>query len=144
MQKIWLLVAALLAMVAQPAFANEIGRVKNVTSEGVNIIRAGDRIQATSGLQLFEGDIVETTRSGRVGITFIDDTRIAVAPSSRMIISRYSFDRARRTGASEMNVERGKVGVDSGQLSSTGNMRFRAGSSTLGVAGTHFIIEVDA
>ena len=143
MQKFWLIITALFAMAASPVVANEIGRVKNVTSSGVSVIRGGDTVRATSGFKLIEGDIIDTSRGGRVGITFIDDTRIAVAPGSRMIISKYSFNRARRTGASQMDVVRGKVGVDSGQLSSTGNMRFKAGQSTLGVRGTHFVIEVD-
>ena len=151
MQKIWLLIAVCFGLIAQPSLADqaqnspaEIGRIKNVTPNGVNIISrvAGDRA-ARSGFRLYEGDIIETAANGRVGITFIDDTRIAVAPGSRMIISSYRFNRARLEGSSQMDVVRGKVGVDSGQLSSTGNMRFRAGQSTLGVRGTHFVIEVD-
>ncbi|AWW75397.1 hypothetical protein CD351_13250 [Erythrobacter sp. KY5] len=146
MQKIWLLVAALLAMVAQPVLANEIGRIKNVTASGVNVIRGGESQPARSGFKLVEGDIVETTARGRVGITFVDDTRISIAESSRMIISKYRFNRSNfndANNASDMTVERGAVGVDSGNLSGSGNMRFHTPNSTLGVRGTTFVIEVD-
>lgn len=143
MRKLCLLIAALFALIAQPALADEIGRIKNVTPGGIEVIRGGEKMRGTSGFQLMEGDIVVTAAGQRVGITLIDNTRMAIAPSSRVIISKYRFDRARRSGESLIGVERGAVGVDSGDMSKTGNMRFRAGSSTLGVRGTHFVIEVD-
>jgi hypothetical protein len=143
MRKFCILIAAFFALIAQPALADEIGRIKNVTSGGIDIIRSGDTVRAQSGFRLMEGDIVVTRAGQRVGITLIDNTRMSVAPSSRVIISRYRFNRAQRTGESMIEVERGALGVDSGQMSGTGNMRFRAGSSTLGVRGTHFVIEVD-
>ncbi len=155
MQKIWLLIAAVFALVATPALANqaaetrsEIGRIKNVTPTGVNIIsRVNGTRPARSGLRLYEGDIVETSARGRVGITLTDDTRISIAEDTRMIISAYRFNRkdvADRTNGSDMTVERGAVGVDSGNLSRSGNMRFHTPNSTLGVRGTTFVIEVDA
>lgn len=146
MRKIFIFVAAIFAMVATPAMASgtgEIGRIKNVTAGGVDVIRSGETMRGVSGFRLREGDIVVTRSGQRVGITFSDNTRMAIAPGSRMIISKYRYDRATESGESMFNVERGRVGVDSGDLSATGNMRFRAGSSTLGVRGTHFVIEVD-
>ena len=143
MRKLFILVAALMALIAQPAFADEIGRVKNVTTGGIDVIRSGQTMRAQSGFRLQEGDIVVTRANQRVGITLIDNTRMSVAPGSRVIISKYRFNRAQRTGESEIEVQRGALGVDSGDLSATGNMRFKAGTSTLGVRGTHFIIEVD-
>lgn len=143
MRKFFILVAAFFALAAQPALANEIGRIKNVTSGGIDVIRSGETLRATSGFRLREGDIVVTRRGQRVGITFLDNTRLAIAPSSRVIISRYRYDRARETGESLMRVDRGAVGVDSGNLSRSGRMRFETPTSTLGVRGTTFVIEVD-
>lgn len=143
MRKILVVIAALCAMIASPALADEIGRIKNVTAGGIEVIRSGEKLRGTSGFRLKEGDIVVTEPGQRVGITLLDNTRMSVAPSSRVIISRYRFDRAKRTGESLIEVRRGALGVDSGDMSGTGNMRFKAGTSTLGVRGTHFIIEVD-
>lgn len=130
-------------MVAQPALAEEIGRIKNVTQGGIEVVRAGEKLRGTSGFRLMEGDIVVTAQGQRAGITFLDNTRLAVAPGSRMIISKYRYDRARETGESEMVIERGAVGVDSGKLSRSERMKFRTPTSTLGVRGTTFVIEVD-
>lgn len=149
MRKIFIVLAALCAMIASPAFAQqsaaerpEIGRIKNVTPGGIEVIRSKENLPASAGFRLREGDIVVTKRGQTAGITFIDNTRISVAPGTRMIISRYLFDRGNGSGESLMEVERGAVGVDSGRLSGTGNMRFKTPSSTLGVRGTTFVIEV--
>lgn len=142
MRKIWLLIAAACALVAQPAVAQEIGRIKNVTAGGIEVVRSGETLRANAGFRLREGDFVVTRPGQTAGITFIDNTRVSVAPSTRMIISKYLFDRADGTGESLMEVERGAIGVDSGRLSKTRNMRFRTPSSTLGVRGTTFVIEV--
>jgi len=40
-------------------------------------------------------------------------------------------------------IERGTVGVDSGKLSRSQRMKFRTPTSTLGVRGTTFVIEVE-
>lgn len=143
MRNLFLLLAALFALVAQPALAQEIGRIKNVTQGGIEVVRDGGKLKGTSGFRLREGDIVVTRAGQRAGITFVDDTRIVVAPGSRMIISRYRFDRARRTGESQMQIDRGAVGVDSGDLARSGRMKFKTPTSTLGVRGTTFVIEVD-
>jgi len=143
MRNLFILLAAFFAMMAQPAVAQEIGRIKNVTQGGIEIVRDGGKLKGTSGFRLREGDIVVTRAGQRAGITFIDDTRLLVASGSRMIISRYRFDRARRTGESQMRIDRGTVGVDSGELARSGRMKFKTPTSTLGVRGTTFVIEVD-
>ncbi|MEP1421187.1 MAG: FecR domain-containing protein [Erythrobacter sp.] len=135
-------------MAAQPVAAQavaerEIGRIKNVTQGGIEVVRDGNKLTGTSGFRLREGDIVVTRSGQRAGITFVDNTRLVIAPKSRMIISRYRFDRARRTGESQMQIDRGAVGVDSGELARSGRMKFKTPTSTLGVRGTTFVIEVD-
>lgn len=146
MRKISILFAALACMVAQPAMAQsgpEIGRIKNVTT-GVQVLRAGRTITARSGLRLREGDVIVTSRRARVGITMADDTRMAVGPNSRVTLDEYEYDRRRQTGRSVMSVNRGSLGVTSGNITRTGRdrMRVRTPTSTLGVRGTTFVVEV--
>lgn len=143
MRNLILLLTAIFAIAAHPAAAQEIGRIKNVTQGGIEVVRDGSKLKGTSGFRLREGDIVVTRAGQRAGITFVDNTRMVIAPKSRMIISRYRFDRARRTGESQMQIDRGAVGVDSGELARSGRMKFRTPTSTLGVRGTTFVIEVD-
>lgn len=142
MRKFSILIAAMACMVAQPAMA-EIGRIKNVTT-GVQVLRDGRTITARSGLRLEEGDVIVTSRRARVGITLSDDTRMAVGPSSRVTLDEYQYDRRRQTGRSVMSVNRGSLGVTSGNITRTGRdrMRVRTPTSTLGVRGTTFVVEV--
>lgn len=143
MTKLAILISAIVGMVATPAMA-EIGRIKNATQGTVEVIRDGRAVSAKPGFKLEEGDIIATKAGQRVGITFIDDTRIAVGPSSRITLDEYKYDRARQTGSSLTTVNRGSLGVDSGNITRTGadKMRVRTPTSTLGVRGTTFVVEV--
>ena len=148
MRKFFVLVASLCGLMLQPAIAQnaerpDIGRVKNVTAGGVEVIRSSVKRNAQSGYGLKEGDIVVTGPGQRVGITFVDNTRISIAPRSRVIISRYLFNRSRQQGEASIRIESGAMGVDSGNLARSGNLRFETPNSTLGVRGTTFVIEVD-
>ncbi|MEL6416160.1 MAG: FecR domain-containing protein [Pseudomonadota bacterium] len=143
MRQLAILIFATLAMVASPALA-EIGRIKNATQGTVVVIRDGKSLTAKPGFKLLEGDIISTRAGQRVGITLIDDTRMAVGPSSRITLDEYKYDRARQTGRSLTSVNRGSLGVDSGNITRTGKdkMRVRTPTSTLGVRGTTFVVEV--
>ena len=46
-----------------------------------------------------------------MSIAFIDDTRIAVGPNSRVALSTFRYDRTRQTGTFVTSVERGSLGV---------------------------------
>ena len=143
MRKLAILISATFAMGAAPALA-EIGRIKNATQGTVVVIRDGKSLTAKPGFKLLEGDTISTRAGQRVGITFIDDTRMAVGPSSRITLDEYNYDRARQTGRSLTSVNRGSLGVDSGNITRTGKdkMRVRTPTSTLGVRGTTFVVEV--
>lgn len=142
MRNVSILVAALAFFVATPALA-DIGRVKNVTS-GVEIIRDGRAITARPGFRLEVGDVVRTSRRGRVGITMSDDSRFALGPNSRITLTSYRYNRRSQTGSSVTTVNRGRLGVTSGNITRTGRdqMRVRTPTSTLGVRGTTFVVEV--
>ena len=143
MRNFSLLIAAITALfMTQPALA-DIGRVKNVTS-GVEVIRDGRTITARPGLRLEVGDVIRTGRRGRVGITMSDDTRMAMGPNTRITLTEYTYDRRRQTGRSVTSVNRGRLGITSGNITRSGRdrMRVRTPTSTLGVRGTTFVVEV--
>lgn len=142
MRKFSILIAAMACLIAQPVLA-EIGRIKNVTS-GVQVLRDGRAIIARSGLKLEEGDVIRTGRRARVGITLSDDTRMALGPNSSIKLDEYEYDRRRQIGRSVTSINRGSLGITSGNITRTGRdrMRIRTPTSTLGVRGTTFVVEV--
>ena len=131
------------ALSAQPAWA-EIGRIKSFVGT-VQVIRDGRTLPASSGLKLEEGDVVTTARGARAGIAFTDNTRMALGPASRITLDEYRFDRARRSGTSVTKVNRGSLGVHSGDIAGSGRdrMQVRTPTSILGVRGTTFVVEVE-
>lgn len=134
---------ALVTLVAAPPAWAEIGRVKS--SVGAAFIqRAGRTLPVAPGVKLEPGDVLVTGKGGRMGIAFIDDTRFAVGPNSRVAVSEFAYNRTRQTGSFVTQVDRGSLGVVSGRIAKSGRdaMRVRTPTSMLGVRGTKFVVEV--
>jgi hypothetical protein len=142
MRKLTVIAGLALAAAAQPV-AGEIGRIKSMVGE-VSIERGKGRIAARPGLQLDQGDVVSTGRTGRVGIAFLDNTRMALGPNSRVTVTEFAYDRSRQTGSFVTSVERGSLGVVSGNIAKSKRdaMRVRTPTSMLGVRGTRFVVDV--
>lgn len=133
---------SLLAITAQPAWA-DIGRIKK--SAGVaSIERKGARVNPAVGTTLLPGDVLVTGNGGQIAVSFADNTRFSVGPNSRVAVDKFDFDRATRSGVFETRVERGSLGVVSGQIAKSRRdaMKVRTPTSLLGVRGTRFIVNV--
>jgi hypothetical protein len=127
----------------QPAWAAEIARIKR--SIGTATIERGKtKLPTTPGVQLQPGDVLVTGKDGQISLTFVDDTRFAVGPNSRIAVSSFDYDRKRQTGSFLTEVNRGSLGVVSGQIAKSGKdaMKVRTPTSLLGVRGTRFIVQV--
>ena len=131
---------ALLA--ASPAFA-EIARIK--TSSGTAFVeRNAQQIKPAPGFQLLAGDRLVTGKDGRISATFVDNTRFAVGPNSRVSVSQFQYDRTRQKGQFVTDVDRGSLAVASGRIAKSDRdaMKVRTPNTLLGVRGTKFIIQV--
>lgn len=132
----------LLLFAAQPVFA-EIGRIKRAVG-AASVQRGSQRLAAAPGVVVEEGDVLVTGKDGRISLTFIDNTRFSAGPNSRLALSEFRFDRTTQRGSFVTNVDRGSLGVVSGQIAKSGRdaMKVRTPTSLLGVRGTRFIVEV--
>ena len=138
-----LLIGAALCVAAGGASAT-IGQVK-VADGAVTIVRGAERIAAKPGDRLDAADVVETGADGRVGITFIDNTRFSAGPNSTIELSRFRFDSTTHDGEFVTSVKRGTLSVISGQIAkrSPDAMKVQTPSSILGVRGTEFLVKVE-
>jgi len=139
------LLALALCAALMPTLAwADIGRVKKVSGEAY-IERAGAKINAVSGLTLESGDVLVTGKSGRLSVTFIDNSRFSAGPDSRVSVDRFDFNPTTHAGAFESRLERGSLAVVSGQIAKAKRdaMKLRTPTSILGVRGTRFIVETD-
>jgi hypothetical protein len=137
-----ILVAGSIGLTASPALA-EIARVKSST--GIAVVQRGAaRLPASTGQELMAGDYLVTGKNGRISLTFIDNTRFAVGPNSRIAVSKFEYDRTRQRGSFITQVDRGSLAVVSGKIAKSGRdaMQVRTPNSLLGVRGTRFIVEV--
>ena len=133
----------LIALVtASPAVA-EIARIKQ-SSGAAYVERTAGRLKPAPGLQLLPGDRLVTGKDGRMSLTFIDNTRFAVGPNSRISVSEFHYDRTRQKGRLVTQVDRGSLAVVSGRIAKSDRdaMKVRTPNTLLGVRGTKFIIEV--
>jgi hypothetical protein len=137
-----LFLVSLTALAAFPAQA-EIARIKSSSGSAV-VQRGANQVAAKSGQELLAGDYLVTGKDGRIALTFIDNTRFAVGPNSRIAVSKFEYDRTRQTGSFVTQVDRGSLAIVSGKIAKSGRdaMKVRTPNSLLGVRGTRFIVEV--
>ena len=132
-----------LLIVCLPVSAwSEIARVKKVSGDAW-VERAGQRVEAKPGVTLEQRDVL-VTGTGRLSVTFIDNSRFSAGPNSRVSLERFEFDATTHEGAFETRLERGSLAVVSGQIAkqTPDAMKLRTPTSILGVRGTRFIVEV--
>jgi hypothetical protein len=137
-----LFVALSLVLSSSPAIA-EIARVKS-SSGTATVQRGANHVPATTGQKLQPGDWLVTGKNGRISLTFVDNTRFAIGPNSRVSVSQFEYDRTRQQGSFVTRVDRGSLAVVSGKIAKSRRdaMKVRTPNSLLGVRGTRFIVEV--
>lgn len=137
-----LMVAAL--STAGAATAAEIGRIKSLTGAAA-VVRGKTSTPAVAGQLLQVSDVLRTGPDGRIGITFVDNSRFAVGPNSTIALSQFEFDDTTHLGKSLTTVNRGSLAVVSGQIAHENKdaMRVRTPTSLLAARGTRFVVEVD-
>jgi len=142
MVRVSLFLISLAALVSAPAAA-EIGRIKSSTGTA-SVERGAAHIAASTGQELMPGDALVTGKDGRIALTFIDNTRFAVGPNSRIALSKFEYDRTKQQGSFVTKVERGSLAVVSGRIAKSGRdaMQVATPESLLGVRGTRFLVVV--
>ncbi len=125
-------------------YAQEAGTVKNVSGI-VSIVRGKETFAPSAGMKVSTQDVIVTGRDGSVGITLKDNTLLSCGPNSSLTLDEFEFDSTTHKGKLSASVKRGTVGVVSGKLAkaSPDSVSFKTPTTTLGVRGTEFIIDVD-
>ncbi len=133
----------LLSLFATSPAAAEIARIKQVSGTAA-IERSSQRLKPSPGFHLLPGDRLVTGKDGRMSLTFIDNTRFAVGPNSRISVSEFQYDRTRQRGTFLTRIDRGSLAVVSGRIAKSNRdaMKVRTPNSLLGVRGTKFIVEI--
>ena len=140
----WTLIAILLVLLPQLSYAAAIGNV--VLQEGVaSVERKGTESDLNLNSDIMFMDHVKTGR-GEVGITFIDDTNVAVSSQSSLIIDDFVYDPNSAEGSKlVLRIALGTVRYASGNIAKLNkqNVDIRTPTARIGVRGTAFSMTVD-
>ena len=134
--------------VAAYASKTSIGSLRNVSGLAT-VTRTMDDgkkkiFQARNGVAIYQKDMIKTT-NGVVGIIFNDNTRVALAKNSLLIITKYVYTPAKKQYGMITRVMRGKVAVFTGEMSNlkANSIIFKTPNATITSKGTSFLIEVN-
>ncbi|WP_342955391.1 FecR domain-containing protein [Paraburkholderia sp. JHI869] len=137
----------LLACGCPPVFeahaADAIGIVKTIKGS-VHIERAAQPVSVAVGSEVFASDRVLTGPASSVGITLRDNTLLTEGASSVLDLNKFAFNTTTYDGALDVSIKRGSLAVVDGKLAKANPeaVRYSTPTTTLGVRGTEFIIEV--
>lgn len=140
-----LLIAAAVSTQAPSAraMAADIGRIKTVAGQA-SVVRGAQTLPATPGQTLSVKDVLTTGKDGRIGITFVDNSRFAVGPNAHIALAEFQFDDTTHKGSSLTQVDRGSLAIVSGQIAKENKdaMKVRTPTSLLAARGTRFVVDV--
>lgn len=121
-----------------------VGTVTEQVGQEAKIARDKDTITVGKGTGINMNDVI-TTSKAKLGLTFEDNTKVAITQQSKLVIDDFVYDPNSGTGKLAMNVAMGTVRYASGAIAknSRENVRLRTPTATIAVRGTDFTMTVD-
>ena len=121
------------------------GTVKSASGE-TYAERNGQRIAIKAGDRVFPGDKLISGKDSQIGVTLRDDTLISASANSQLSIREFSFNPATHEGGMAISILRGVTAMVSGPVAKANPqaMRVNTPTTTIGIRGTEFVVEVEA
>ncbi|RFU49843.1 FecR domain-containing protein [Paraburkholderia sp. DHOC27] len=128
---------------AQTPTQDAAGVVKTLKGT-VQIERPAGNAGAAVGSEVYGSDRIVTGPLSSVGITLRDSTQLSAGADTVLELNKFAFNTTTHDGVLDATVKRGSLAVISGKLAKANPdaVRFSTPTTTLGVRGTEFIIEV--
>ncbi len=133
-----------LATAAWAADPPPIGTIKTASGDA-RIARAGQDIKAEAGAVLQQQDVLKTGADGALGVTFRDNSTVSLGPNSDLAVETFVFEPAEKKFSFVSRMTRGTALFVSGAMAklSPESVSIATPTSTIGVRGTKFLVEVD-
>ena len=114
-------------------------------SGSATVVRQGQAIPATNGLEIWENDTVRTGDNGSIGIVFNDDTFLSLGPGSILVIDEFVFAPKQGKFSIVIRMVKGTAAYLSGLISklSPDSVHFKTPSASIGIRGTKFVAKVE-
>jgi len=137
----------LLSIGGENSIADASGPVAIVkkVSGSATVVRQGQTISATNGLEVWENDTLRTGRNGSIGIVFNDDTFLSLGPESVLVIDEFVFAPKQGKFSIVIRMLKGTAAYLSGLISklSPDSAHFKTPTASIGIRGTKFVVKVE-
>lgn len=133
-------------IITAPARGQEatIGFIKSLNGHAT-VTHGQSTYAASLGDPIREGDMLRTFWDGGLGVTFKDNTRISMGPSSRVTIPRFVFEPDKQRYDFVLRLIAGTMQYLSGLTAklSPDSMKIETSTATIGVRGTRFLARAE-
>jgi len=146
MRSVYLALVVIAASAALSARAEDrpIGFVKTVSGTAT-VTHGATQSAAAPAMPVYENDRLQTGGDGDIGITFQDDTRIALGPNSRLELKHFVFEPAAEEYGFIVRLAYGTLDYLSGltEKLAPDAMSIEAPGFTVGARGTRFLVRAE-
>ena len=139
-----LILTVLLALVSTNAAA-AVGTITESQNAPPSILRKTQTLSGTKGAGIEMMDTVRTTQ-GKVGLTFIDNTKVQITENSKLVIDDFVYDpKNKSAGKLSMKIAVGTARYASGAVAhnNPNSVSITTPTATIAVRGTDFTATVD-
>lgn len=139
-----LVVACICLVSSGAALAQNVAGVVKKSQGNVLIQRDSKTFPAEIGTKVLTGDVLRTSEASSTGVMLKDETRISLGPNSQVTLDKYGFNANSNSGNMFLSVFKGTLMMITGLMvkSSPGAVVVKTPTSTAGVRGTQFIVDV--
>jgi hypothetical protein len=126
--------------------ASPIGYVDEILGDATITRVDGSTEPMTQGMNVFQGDIVETTDDGAVNLVFADDSSFAVSEDTRMALDEFVYDPSTESGVQNFSVLKGVFVYTSGLIGreDPDDVQIDTPVGSIGIRGTIIAGDVNA
>jgi hypothetical protein len=134
-------IAVIFVLTALSLFGSS-GKITEATGP-TQITRDKDKIEGKANVGVEMYDTIETLQS-RVGISFVDDTRLQITEFSKLKIDEFVYDPSSGKGSLSIKAASGTIRYTSGLISknSRENVKIKTPTAVVSVRGTDFSMSV--
>ncbi|MDA1090850.1 MAG: FecR domain-containing protein, partial [Proteobacteria bacterium] len=121
-----------------------IGNVENMSGTVFAVRTDGTRVELKEGDPVYQGDIIESTPDGAVGILLADETTFSMGQSGRIVLDEMVYDPATQQGSVNLSAIQGVFTFVSGQVAKTDPdaMTLSTPVATIGIRGTQVGLDI--
>ena len=121
-----------------------VGTVQKVSGTAY-IVRHGQTIPATLGLEVWENDTFRTGPDGSMGVVFRDDTLCSLGPESLLFLDTYVFAPREGKFSIVLRMIKGTAAYLSGLISKLApeSAHMETPTASIGIRGTRFAVKVE-